>query len=318
MIQRVVALLSILRTGRRTRARLLIVSAHDPLLCLAAVTAAFILGIPIVIDAHDTRLVLGVLNSRQVSRRIKMYLERTAMRRANRVWVPTRSLANSLGREYGVGPNSLRVVENGAAIARFHSVERETGGSKELLHLGGPRDYYDTESLVLAFRSVRQKIPEATLTFLGIREDKYTELIRRQCRSFGLESAVRLLLPVSREEVGAFMNRAAAGLHTYRLHPAYANTVGLKVIEYMAAGIPVIHRGPQGGETWRIVEESGAGLCAETVNELAGAMISVLKDPALRRRLGDKGLNAAVRYDWSATMGPAVDDTEDLLGARSR
>src|SRR3990170_3134874 len=297
MLQRAVAFLEILRVARAVRPRVIVISAHDPMLYLAALSVGSILGIPVVTDAHDSRLVMGAIKRPHPSRFIKLHLERNAMRWAHRIWVPTTSLADLLGREYGIPRERFRVVGNGVSIRRVAAVTRHPAGSRELLHLGGPRAYYDSPVLIEAIQRARQVVPDLSLTFLGIRDDSYTAGIRRLVEAKGLSDAIRFLSPVPLEAVPGFMERAIAGIHTYALHPVYATTVGLKVMEYMAVGLPVVHRGPRDGETWKIVEGNGVGLCWETTSDLARAIVEIAQSDELRERMAERAREAVVRYD---------------------
>lgn len=62
---------------------------------------------------------------------------------------------------------------------------------------------------------------------------------------------------------------------------------GLKALEYMAAGLPVV-ASPVGALS-AIVEPETTGLHAASASEWAGALMALLADPARRRRLGAAG-----------------------------
>lgn len=307
-IQRILIFFEVLITVLKHRPELLVVSAHDPIFCMETSIIATIFATPFVIDAHDSRLVLAAEQSKEMGKGFKRALESSAMQRASRIWVPTQRMALMLTEEYDIPNRKFTVVANGVDSSRFARVQNQTRGPHTILHLGGPRAYYDSATLVKAFRIVLAQVPDATLVFLGIRDDSYTRNVMRLCEELKVQEAIQFLPPAPPDLVPVFMSRAALGVHTYALNPVYATTVGLKVAEYMAAGLPILHRGPSGGETWKLIERCGAGRCAESVEGLAHHAIELLSDPELRQSIGDQGRRMASTLDWKTTLEVAIQD----------
>ena len=307
-IQRTLIFFEVLIAVLKYRPGLLVVSAHDPIFCVETAITAKIFATPFVIDAHDSRLVLAAEQSKEMGKGVKRALERSAMRQSSRIWVPTQSMASMLAEEYQIVNQKFTVVANGVDYIRFARVETQTSGRNTMLHLGGPRAYYDSATLVKAFQIVLAQVPDATLVFLGIRDDPYTRNLMRLCEELEIQEAIQFLPPVPPDLVPVFMKRAAVGVHTYAMTPVYATTVGLKVAEYMAAGIPILHRGPPGGETWNLIERCGAGRCAESVEGLADHAIELLSNPGLRQSIGAQGRRMASTLDWKTTLEVAIQD----------
>lgn len=315
MIQRTWAFFDMMRAVRSQGVKAIVISAHDPLHYVSALTAAKLQQIPVVTDAHDSWLVLGASSSSSLRHRLKQGIEQFAMRSADRIWVPTRGLANLIQMRYRIPSNRLRVVENGVSSRRFQAERSRRGDGQLLLHLGGPRAYYDSSTLVRAFREINRHVPEAVLVFLGVRDDAYTQSVRELCSNLGIAERVQFLPPVPPDAVPAFTRRACVGIHTYALDPALAATIGLKVMEYMAAGLPVLHRGPRGGETWTLVERCGVGLCAESEHELVEQAIALLKDSEARTVFERRSQVVAKEFEWSTVLEVAVADLRDLTGS---
>jgi glycosyltransferase involved in cell wall biosynthesis len=77
---------------------------------------------------------------------------------------------------------------------------------------------------------------------------------------------------------------------------------GLKVLQYMAAGLPVVAN-PVGVHV-EMVRHGDNGFLAETPAQWAEAVGRLARDPALRRRLGRAG-RRRVESDYSVTAGAA-------------
>ncbi|MBV2362070.1 glycosyltransferase [Streptomonospora nanhaiensis] len=88
---------------------------------------------------------------------------------------------------------------------------------------------------------------------------------------------------------------------------------GMTIIEAFAAGVPVVSfdcpHGPR-----EIIDHGRTGLLVtpQDPSALAGALLRLARDPALRRRMGDAARRAAAAYD----LGAVTRRWEDYLAAR--
>ncbi|MBW3634415.1 MAG: glycosyltransferase family 4 protein [Chloroflexi bacterium] len=103
------------------------------------------------------------------------------------------------------------------------------------------------------------------------------------------------------DEVVDLLRTARVGLCVLQPLPNYVDSLPTKLFEYMAAGLPVV---ASDFAPWReIVEEAGCGLLVDPtdVESLAGAIASLLADPARARAMGEAGRLAVMdRYGWPA------------------
>jgi glycosyltransferase involved in cell wall biosynthesis len=93
---------------------------------------------------------------------------------------------------------------------------------------------------------------------------------------------------------------------------------GFKLLQYMAAGVPVV-ASPIGGNA-ELVEQSGAGLLAATPGEWSEALERLLGDPDLRREMGASGrafVEALADLDGQAdTLASLLEGREIATGDR--
>lgn len=76
--------------------------------------------------------------------------------------------------------------------------------------------------------------------------------------------------------------------------PFTRGKAGFKLLQYMAAGLPVV--ASPVGVNRELVTRSGAGFLAETEQEWHDRLAELLADPALRARLGDNGRRFVMGY----------------------
>lgn len=95
------------------------------------------------------------------------------------------------------------------------------------------------------------------------------------------------------EEASLFADYAV-GIMPLPDDPYTRGKAGFKLLQYMAAGLPVV-ASPVGVNT-TLVERSGAGLLADTPAEWSDALATLLASSALRAELGDRGRSFVTGY----------------------
>ncbi|MCB9129162.1 MAG: glycosyltransferase [Ardenticatenales bacterium] len=98
--------------------------------------------------------------------------------------------------------------------------------------------------------------------------------------------------------------------------PSHYESFGMVALEAMACGTPVI-ASEVGGLTFTIKDgETGFLIPPHRPDLLAAKMLELLDDPALRQRMGDAGVSAALRFGWPAIADQILAVVGDLTRAR--
>ena len=88
---------------------------------------------------------------------------------------------------------------------------------------------------------------------------------------------------------------------------------GLKAIQYMAFGLPVV--ASDAGITSRIVLDGATGILVRTEDEWLQALERLVRDPALRRRLGETGRREVLeKYSTKVIAGEYRRVLDDAMG----
>ena len=214
--------------------------------------------------------------------------------------------------EAGKLPESAGVLLGGTDPAPFlaHSVlERErTPGEVRLLYFG--RLIHDKgahtalEALgLLAARGIADRV---RLTVLGSGHPDYERSLERMCRDLGLESIVRFVRQVPRDEVPARLGEHDVFLFT----SIWPEPMARSVMEAMAAGLLVIGT-EVGGQTEMLHHGQNAlTFGPEDAQALAGHIAAMMDEPAERRRLARAGQDLVLRH---FTLDRMVRDIERFL-----
>jgi glycosyltransferase involved in cell wall biosynthesis len=130
-----------------------------------------------------------------------------------------------------------------------------------------------------------------------------------------LQDTVRVVPAVHYTRMMELLNQATIGIAP--MLGLHKHRIGLptKMIEYMAAGLPVVTSDlPIKRE---IIEETGAGLLAKAgdVESFANAICRLVDDRSYARRLGENGRKAVWdSYCWESQMAALLSFYDEILG----
>ena len=203
----------------------------------------------------------------------------------------------------GVASSKISVIPPGIDIETFRPRPKDKKLMKQynispndvnVLFVG--RIVYDKgiEDLVYAFKLLCDKHKNVNLLILG--KGKWKNKIVKLFRHYGIESKVRFLGFLPYEETEKFYNLADIFCTPPRITKYWQEQFGFVYVEAMACGLPVVstHAGS-------IPEVTGGNaLLVSPGNhlELFDALDKLVNNPELRKKLGNKGREFAIKkYD---------------------
>ncbi len=178
-----------------------------------------------------------------------------------------------------VPPDTIDVVENFGCVMQG-PVQR--GGKKVLFlgEIGRRKGCFDLPDIVAL---VAEKIPEVQFVLCGTGE---VETLRKAFAARGLVERVRFPGWVYGEEKTEMLRSADVFLL-----PSYAEGMPMAVLDALGAALPVVST-KVGGIPPIVREGENGFLCAPgDTQSLADAIVRLLQDEPLRRRMGEAGRN---------------------------
>jgi phosphatidylinositol alpha-1,6-mannosyltransferase len=153
----------------------------------------------------------------------------------------------------------------------------------------------DTGIRVLAM--LCERYPELGYAVVGIGGD--LPRLESLARELGIADRVRFLPGVSDGDLPAVYNSAETYLGLSRLMPDRVEGFGISLVEAAACGLPVV-AGRTGGIPDAVREgETGLLVNPDSLDEVCGAVRSLLDDPERARRMGQAGRRAVeTYYNW--------------------
>jgi glycosyltransferase-like protein len=214
----------------------------------------------------------------------------------------------ALARDFGV---TAQVVTNGVDAARFarppdvngNDLRRRVGAEDRFLFLtvGGIEPRKGSLELVEALAAVRAKVaPPPVLAVVGGHSFQdhgpYRGRALARARELGIDRDLVVLGTVSDTELRRWYWAADSFVF-----PSVKEGFGLVVLEALAAGLPVIATDIPVFRSYLAHGETALLSRPAEAAALTEAMANVIRDDALRRRLGTAGPEVAARFSWGRT-----------------
>jgi glycosyltransferase involved in cell wall biosynthesis len=299
------------RAARRWRDRKSLLIAAHVHVALVAWVASMMSGRPYVVWCHGLEA-WGPMG----------FGLRLAVRNAAAVFTSNRFTARRVEELVGLAPETVQVFPYGLP-AGYKSVPSTTDGRPTVLSVArlAPEDAYKgIDTLICAWPQVEARVPDAHLEIIGDGQDR--PRLVKMAETLGLNGNVHFAGRVSDEELHRAYARATVfampGRHTLG-PPAQGEGFGMVFVEAGAAGLPVVAGRAAGAIDAVGQDESGLLVEPNDPTEVADAIVRLLTDPTLARRLGQGGRQRAeVRYSYlafrqnigtlvQATLGRKVD-----------
>lgn len=240
--------------------------------------------------------------------------ERALLAAAHRIVTPSDTTRKYL-RRHGASGDRLQVIPNGVDPDRFTIADRPLPEVPELLYLGTLAPWQGVPFLLEAMRLVLDERP-VRLRVVGGGRKEWRKECEHLVRKLQLGEAVSLEPPVAPEEVPHLL--AGSDICVAPLTVTDRNVLQgccpIKILEYMAAGRPIVAaRVPPVCEVLTH-EETALLYKPDKPRRLAEALLRLLADPPLCRHLAAAGArHVREHYPWQRHNDAITALYRDLL-----
>jgi glycosyltransferase involved in cell wall biosynthesis len=192
-------------------------------------------------------------------------------------------------RRVGIGNPGAGIVRNGVDGTL---VPGEKAAVPTVLYLGRLKAYKRIDWLIEAFVRVRERLPSAVLQIAGAGDVR--QALEERTQQLGLGDAVVFEGFVDENRKRELLQRAWVTVNLSEIEGW-----GISTIEGNACGTPAIAYDVPGLREAIVHDESG--LIVPAGGDVAGAILAILEDETLRRRLEHGALTRAAKFSWNAS-----------------
>ena len=285
--------------------------------------------LPAVITFHDAiaesfpALIFANVRSR-LFWNLKM---RLALRQADRIVTVSAASRRQIARTFHLAESAIPVIPEAPGSefqpisdgARMRAVRRRyriPGGVPLILYVGGISPHKNLEGLLRAAAVLRrQSAGPWHLALVGDYEHDsfygcYTA-VSRLLRELNLGDRVTFTGFVPDDDLVALYNTAVC-----LALPSFDEGFGLPVIEAMACGLPVAIS--SSGSLPEVAGEAGLQVPPSEPEAMAGVLLRLLEDGALRSTLRASGLRRAAEFSWTSAARQLLLGFEETIGGQAR
>jgi len=210
------------------------------------------------------------------------WLYRLAIGRASGTVAVNQNLVEWSQRRLGMSAKRVWYIPNFVEIAKPTDQPLQLPGtaSERIVCVANIRPQKDHFTLLRAMALVVRQVPSAHLLLVGAATDKaYFDLARKEIVQLGLDQNVSLL--GERQDVSTILKASTIGVLS-----SASEGLPLALLEYGMAGLPVVATSV--GDCPRVLDEGRFGILVPrgSHDQLAEALLSLLKSPERRSVLG--------------------------------
>lgn len=256
--------------------------------------------VPAVLTVHDiipilTKDYFKYSKYKFLSKFSYLFRLKTSLSKAEKIITVSEFTRKTLVDNLGVKPSKIKVIYSGAPQVSRQSNKLPSGlkSGQYILNQGGMDIRKNLNCLIRAFAGVIPKAPKLKLVITGGNDD-IEEGLRKEAKILGVEDSVLFTDYVEEEILWSLIRQANC-----ICYPSLIEGFGGPVLEGYAAGVPVIT-----SKTSSLLEVSGQAaylVDPKREEEITRAILEVIKDKNLRKKLIDRGKQRIRQFSWKKT-----------------
>jgi glycosyltransferase involved in cell wall biosynthesis len=218
------------------------------------------------------------------------WLERQALRAADYVLGHSTVVVDEL-KQNGISPIRIRLIPNGIDLQPFNEAPcRDEARAREgwppqavvFVVLANLLPYKGHEDLFVALRGMGQKDADWIAVLIGSGRPERERFLRGLAAQFGLKD--RVVFAGQRADVPSMLSAADVGVL-----PSHQEGFSNALLEYMAAGLPVVATNVGGNRDAVVDGKTGFLVPAASPDALSKALDRMRLDASLRPNMGQEG-----------------------------
>lgn len=202
------------------------------------------------------------------------------------------------------------LVENGVSFDIFNKAveEKSQDSSPNIIYIGKIDSWAGIDIVIKAIPFIREKFKNITFSIIG--EGNFENHLKKMVKELGLNDHVKFLGLKKYHELPEFLKHADIGVATFQPIDLMKYAFTLKIVEYGAAGLPVICT--RIGESERYVENNDCGISIDFNHmKFAHSVLLLLDNKVEYNELSKNGIKAAKEMSWDKKL----DERAEIINA---
>jgi glycosyltransferase involved in cell wall biosynthesis len=191
------------------------------------------------------------------------------------------------------------LIPNGIEFKRFRAAEQSIvrRDKNVIVYVGAIEPWSGLDITIKAFKEVVTRVPEARLYVIGEWRTRFGVQLIKMVKNLNLIGKVIFLGRKNYEFILNFLPRCRIGVSTFPESEVTVKAFPYKVLEYCAAGLPVVMT--RVGYLSALAEKYGAGRVhnAGDIEGLASSIIDLIIDEQLWKEYSERAVKLAALFD---------------------
>ena len=271
----------------------------------AAVACGKELKIPVIIKVDDAvyQKATGLKN---LQRKIEKIYNSKTLQKGNRILVPNEYTKKLVHDYYNVSLNKISIVTNGTEIDNY---KKSDLNSNQIIFSGAMYHHRGIDVLLESVSKVTKKIPDSKFVLLG--DGPEMEELKKMV--YGKEISKNVIFKgwVDRNEIPKYLSQSSIGIGPLRNTEVTRHALPIKVLEYMASGLPILAIKDTLPED--VLKNDENGFFVTDSVELSKKIIKLLEDNELRRKMGEKSKKMVTKFDWKNVAELIIQESQEVI-----
>jgi len=266
----------------------------------AAVSCGKKLGLPVIIKIDDA-VYEKSSGLKLIQRKIETLYNSKTLQKATRILVSNQETKKIVSSHYNLSPDMISIVPNGIEINQFFTKNMP---SKRVIFSGVMYYHRGLDVLLEAAPKIAEKVPDVEFFLLGAGPEmqKLKEIVKEK----NLAQNVVFKGWMDQEDIPRYLSESAVGVGPLRSTTVTKNALPIKVLEYMAASLPILAM--KNTLPTNVLQDGHNGYFAEDADDLAKKIIYLLENENVKQNMGKNSRIMATKFDWKNIIELILDE----------
>jgi len=256
----------------------------------AAISCAKNLKIPSIVKIDDA-IYERASGLKSIQRKIEKMISTRSLSNASKILVSNKATKEIMKSYYKIEDEKISIVPNGVDLTFFNS---KTKDPKKIVFSGVMYHHRGLDVLLDAAPNVFKEIPDAKFVLLGDGPEmkKLKEIVKKN----NIESNIEFKGWVERHNIPAHLSNSSIGIGPLKRTAVTENALPIKVLEYMASGLPIVAK--TGTLPNDVLMNNENGYFIDNSTDLSEKIVQLLKNSDIVEKMGKKSLEMVEKFSW--------------------
>jgi len=271
----------------------------------AAVACGKELEIPVIIKVDDA-IYQKASGLKNLQRKIEKIYNSKTLQNGNKILVPNEYTKKLVHEYYHVNLNKISIITNGTEISNYNKANLD---SDQIVFSGAMYHHRGIDVLLDSVSKVKENIPNSKFVLLG--DGPEMEELKKIADKKDISKNVIFKGWVNRIEIPKYLSQSSIGIGPLRVTDVTKHALPIKILEYMATGLPILAIKDTLPED--VLKNDVNGYFVTNSDELSEKIIKLLSNNKLRVEMGEKSKEMVLKFDWKNIAEAIIKESEKII-----